>query len=71
MRKIDVIRAWKDQDYFASLSAADQSALPASPAGLLEVRDEDLNGIAGGSGSSNTDCSRPRIACSGHEWCPW
>lgn len=69
MRKIDVIRAWKDQSYFASLSAADQSALPASPAGLLEVRDEDLNGIAGGSAVSFAECSRPVITCSNHEWC--
>lgn len=34
----DVIRAWKNEDYLASLSPAEVSALPANPAGNIEFR---------------------------------
>jgi mersacidin/lichenicidin family type 2 lantibiotic len=37
MQEIDkIIRAWKDDDYRMSLSAAEQRALPENPAGAVE-----------------------------------
>ena len=63
MKKQDVIRAWRDEDYYLSLPEGQRDALPAHPAGLIEVSDELLNGISGGSGSTNTDCSVPQITC--------
>lgn len=44
MKVNDIIRAWKDPDYRASLAAA-----PESPAGLVELDDVALEGILGGS----------------------
>ena len=41
-----IIRAWKDASYRNSLSAAEQSALPANPAGSVEVSDADLGNVA-------------------------
>jgi mersacidin/lichenicidin family type 2 lantibiotic len=38
-----IIRAWKDEDYRLSLSVDEQRALPANPAGLVELSEEDLN----------------------------
>ncbi len=62
---VDVIRAWRDEKYYRSLTAEQQQSLPAHPAGLIELTDNDIRQVFGGSGSTNTDCSKPRIACSG------
>lgn len=48
MQKHDVIRAWRDPEYYWSLSERERARLPSSPAGLVEIDDEDLNGVAGG-----------------------
>jgi len=50
MSKIDVIRAWKDEDYRASLSEAQRAMLPENPAGFLELTDEELESVAGATG---------------------
>lgn len=62
---VDVIRAWRDEKYYRSLSAEQRQALPDHPAGLIELNDSDIRQVFGGSGSSNTDCSKPIIACGG------
>ncbi len=36
MRDIDIIRAWKDEDYRSSLSEEERNQLPENPAGQLE-----------------------------------
>jgi len=66
MSKKDVIRAWKDEEYRDSLSEAERSVLPAHPAGLVEIRNEDLEGVAGG--TATTNCTQwsahwPRCCC--------
>jgi mersacidin/lichenicidin family type 2 lantibiotic len=47
MSNVDVVRAWKDRDYRQSLSEAQQSALPAHPAGVIELAEDDLQGVGG------------------------
>lgn len=42
MNKTDVIRAWKDPFYRASLSEEAQAALPQHPAGITELSDDQL-----------------------------
>lgn len=44
--KFDIVQAWKDESYRASLSDEQLSALPANPAG--ELTDADLADVAGG-----------------------
>jgi len=53
MSKLDIIRAWRDPDYRLSLSDAERKQLPEHPAGLVELDDIDLEGVAGG-GPKNT-----------------
>jgi mersacidin/lichenicidin family type 2 lantibiotic len=36
MSKINVIRAWKDEEYRATLTVQELAALPANPAGSVE-----------------------------------
>jgi mersacidin/lichenicidin family type 2 lantibiotic len=45
MSTLDIIRAWKDEEYRLSL---DETLLPAHPAGLVELTDADLEQVAGG-----------------------
>jgi mersacidin/lichenicidin family type 2 lantibiotic len=47
MSNVDVVRAWKDRDYRQTLSEAQQSALPAHPAGVIELADDDLHAVGG------------------------
>lgn len=47
MNKHDVIRAWKDPVYRASLSAEERAALPQHPAGVNELSDDQLRLTSG------------------------
>jgi mersacidin/lichenicidin family type 2 lantibiotic len=47
MKELDVVRAWKDPRYRASLDPSDASKLPPNPAGLVELSDEDLKQASG------------------------
>ena len=48
MSNLNVVRAWKDPAYRNSLSEAERAALPANPAGSIELSDADLGRVAGG-----------------------
>lgn len=52
MSKIDIVRAWKDSEYRASLSDAERALIPENPAGMVELTDEELEGVAGGASDS-------------------
>jgi mersacidin/lichenicidin family type 2 lantibiotic len=58
---LNIIRAWKDEEYRLSLSEAERAALPGHPAGRLELPDAALDGAAAGKGttiwSGLYDCS--------------
>ena len=46
--KLDVARAWKDAAYRNSLTAEQRAALPAHPAGSIELTPGELRDIEGG-----------------------
>jgi mersacidin/lichenicidin family type 2 lantibiotic len=48
MKQIDIVRAWKDETYRASLSDAERSALPAHPSGTVELDDSETDLVGGG-----------------------
>ena len=48
MSKLDVVRAWKDEEYFSGLSESERSRLPGDPAGMTELTDKDLSIAEGG-----------------------
>lgn len=48
MRNIDVVRAWKDEEYRLSLTSDELASLPASPVGMVELHDQELTGVTGG-----------------------
>jgi mersacidin/lichenicidin family type 2 lantibiotic len=47
MRKENIIRAWKDEEFRAQLGEAAQG-IPENPAGAIEMEDFDLDRVAGG-----------------------
>jgi mersacidin/lichenicidin family type 2 lantibiotic len=66
---MDIVRAWKDEEYRLSLSDVELSSLPASPVGEIELTDADLEAVYGGchkhkSGNSH-DCHNNSNVCSG------
>jgi mersacidin/lichenicidin family type 2 lantibiotic len=60
MSRVDVIRAWKDEEYRASLSEAERAQLPAHPAGLIELDDQEMKAVLGA--GTATSCFR-RCTC--------
>src|SRR6185369_10543631 len=48
MKKRDVIRAWRDGEYYSSLSKAERAEMPESPASVIELGDEVLATVTGG-----------------------
>jgi mersacidin/lichenicidin family type 2 lantibiotic len=50
MSDVNVVRAWKDEEYRLSLPEAERSRLPDNPAGLIELAAGDLGAVAGGDG---------------------
>lgn len=47
MKKIDVIRAWRDEEYRDSLTEQERSSLPENPAGMATVDDSALRSVGG------------------------
>jgi mersacidin/lichenicidin family type 2 lantibiotic len=48
MSHVNVVRAWKDEEYRQSLTEAERAALPENPAGLLDLAESDLQRAEGG-----------------------
>ncbi|MDF5718322.1 MAG: mersacidin/lichenicidin family type 2 lantibiotic [Rhizonema sp. NSF051] len=48
MSNIDIIRAWKDENYRNSLSDEQRSQLPPNPAGVIDLSVEEMESIVGG-----------------------
>ena len=56
----NTIRAWKDPEYRASLTAEELALLPSNPAGLIDLTDSELGEISGGaSATTAASCSNP------------
>jgi mersacidin/lichenicidin family type 2 lantibiotic len=65
-KQIDVVRAWRDEEYRNSLTDEERASLPESPAGFATVDDSVLKGITGASGHPTTfvdSCVRPPYQC--------
>ena len=45
---IDVVRAWKDEEYRSSLTEVQRAQLPENPAGMIDLTDEAISGVVGG-----------------------
>lgn len=57
MEPKEIVKCWKNEQYAASLSDVERASIPDNPAGPIELSDEDLSGIAGGTVNSYTTCT--------------
>jgi mersacidin/lichenicidin family type 2 lantibiotic len=48
MSYLEIIQAWKDEEFRLNLSEAQQALLPKNPAGLIELTDAELEVAVGG-----------------------
>ncbi|MEQ9671509.1 MAG: mersacidin/lichenicidin family type 2 lantibiotic [Coleofasciculus sp. G2-EDA-02] len=58
MSNLDIIRAWKDEEYRNSLSEEQRAQLPENPAGMVELSDEAMQNIGGGGFLSIFGCGK-------------
>ena len=56
----EIIRAWTDEDYRLSLDATKRAQLPAHPAGLIELDDDELVHVGGGNWRPRTTAASNR-----------
>jgi mersacidin/lichenicidin family type 2 lantibiotic len=54
MSHVNVVRAWKDEEYRLGLSDAERARLPENPAGLLDQTEAELERAVGGDVIFNT-----------------
>ena len=54
----EIIRAWKDKNFRDSLSEEQRQQLPANPAGLVEIEDEQLVQVSGGVNNTYSGCQK-------------
>lgn len=64
MRKIDMIRAWKDPEYLASLTEEERASIEPDPAGGQVLSEQALKSVMGGTFDLSAD---PRIDCDGDD----
>jgi mersacidin/lichenicidin family type 2 lantibiotic len=62
MSDLNVIRAWKDEEYRSSLSAAERAGAPPNPAGAVGISATEQNDVDGPPGSW--------FACNSRDWMP-
>ena len=65
MKEVDVLRAWKDPLYRATLPEEVRASLPPHPAGLVELADEQLR-IAG-----NGEVATTAPTCTAYTFLQW
>lgn len=58
-----VISAWKSRAYRERLSAAERAAMPAHPAGSVEIAEEDLGKVAAGAAPMSRMCTMTACTC--------
>jgi mersacidin/lichenicidin family type 2 lantibiotic len=59
MKKIDLARAFKDEDYYLSLTESERASLPVHPAAMIEVSEDELRAVTGATAE----------ACTTSGWC--
>ena len=56
MKKKQILEAWRNEEYYLSLSEEERAGIPEHPAGLVDVEDDILRTISGGCGTKLVAC---------------
>jgi len=60
--KKKILEAWRNEEYYLSLSAEERAGIPEHPSGLLDIEDDTLKTITGGCGTTKMGAC-PTSAC--------
>lgn len=52
--KKKILEAWRNEEYYLTLSEKERAEIPEHPAGILDIQDDVLKSISGGCGPSAT-----------------
>lgn len=67
MKKNQILEAWRNEEYYLSLSAEERAQIPEHPSGLLNIEDDILRTITGGCGGATSKfCNDTTSICT---WC--
>lgn len=50
MKKKQILEAWRNEEYYLSLSEEERARIPEHPSGILDMEDDVLRSITGGCG---------------------
>lgn len=64
MKKKNIVRAWRDRDAFLSMSDDERAQMPENPAGITDLRTEDLDGVTGAAAGTHYSHCEPTAS-----WC--
>jgi mersacidin/lichenicidin family type 2 lantibiotic len=64
MKKVHLARAFRDEDYYLSLTEAERASLPEHPSEAVALDPQDLRAVAGGITASCDNSCRGTIICS-------
>lgn len=62
-KKVDMARAWRDQDYYLGLTEEERASVGVHPAGALVLEDTILKSITGGCTTEGYVCEEPTFNC--------
>lgn len=63
MLQVDIVRAWKDEEYRLSLPLEVRETIPPSPVGPFELSDQEMTAVVGGD-TFDINCSTIGFWCS-------
>lgn len=66
MKKLHLARAFRDEDYYLSLSEAERASLPDHPSAAVALEPRDLRAAAGGITTVETCGTIACTPCKGH-----
>ena len=59
MKKKQILEAWRNEEYYLSLSEEERARIPEHPSGLLDIEDDVLKSITGGCGGITSAVCTP------------
>ncbi len=62
-KNIDVARAFRDEEYFLSLSSEERASLGEHPSGQIDLNPADLREVAGGVATKSSGVDTCSAAC--------
>lgn len=71
MKPVEIVRSWKDEGYRLGLTEEERALLPNNPAGLVELEEEDLSDVEGGTWTLTISVLVSVGSYVSYQYCSW